>query len=106
MSGRWWALPRGHPFSLEEISPAGLDELFRTIDGLTVFRSRTSSSAWRLLTVWTATMDVLERHPGGSDPAPVSCLVLGAWCLVLGAFGAFHLALASAPHHGNLLPGK
>ena len=42
MSERWWALPRGHPFSFEVISPAGLDELFWTIDGLTVFRSRTS----------------------------------------------------------------
>ena len=74
MSERWWALPRGHPFSFEVISPAGLDELFWTIDVLTVFRSRTSSSAWRLLTVWTATMVVLERHACGSDLAPASKL--------------------------------
>ena len=28
-----------------------------------------------------------------------------AWCLGLAAFGAFYLALASAPNYGDLLPG-
>ncbi len=54
-------------------------------------------------------------------PAPVAGLVIAlgllfmpgrwrwlalAWCIGLAAFGAFYLALASAPNYGDLGPGR
>ena len=63
----------------------------------------------------------LTLRAGGARPAAVAGVVIAvgllavprrwrwlalAWCIGLAAFGAFYLALASAPNYGDLLPRR